>query len=100
MRRNRTTTPTLTGQLLFAEVDAGSITLDCVLARAGSGAAAIPVTLRAQWPARAKVGHITSLLQDWAGEEAEIDVTITDGPRGPQVEIACAATKVVLEPEG
>lgn len=98
MRRHRTTVQPLTGQLLFAELDARSIVLDCVLARPGAKGPALPVTLKAMWPARARVEEVTGLLQAWAEEEAEIAVRITDGARGSTVEIATSSARVVLVP--
>lgn len=100
MRRHRTSTPPFVGQLLFAEASADSIVLDCVLARATSKGPGAPVTLKAIWPQRAQAREVTSVLRQWADEEAEIEVTITDGPRGPAVEIASEATRVVLTPDG
>lgn len=99
MRRHRTTTPPFIGQLLFAEVDADSIVLDCVLARSATGTAAAPVTLKANWPRHTDPGEVTSVLREWADDEAEIEVMIVDGPRGLAVEITSASTKVILTPD-
>ena len=101
MRKNRTTTTPFVGQLLFAEVDAGSIVLDCVLARADSvGVAATPVTLRAAWPSRTSADEVTSVLKEWADQEAEISVEIAEGSHGPTVQIVFESTTVILSPEG
>lgn len=99
MRRNRTTTP-FVGQLLFAEINPGSIVLDCVLARTeAAGSAATPVTLKAAWPTNTDAAEVTAVLRQWADVEADIDVSILDGPRGPAVEITSSNTKVILTPE-
>lgn len=99
MRRNRTTTPAFIGQLLFAEVEADSIVLDCVLARTTVASPGAPVTLKANWPRHTNAREVTSVLRQWADEEAFIEVTIADGPRGPAVEITSDTTKVILTPD-
>src|ERR671932_51034 len=99
MRKHATTTP-MVGQLLFAEEGANSIVIDCVLTREGSGAAAVPVTLEARFPGRARAEAALDLLDEWASCSAEVELRIMEGPRGPEVEISSGNTRLVLEPEG
>src|SRR5919201_7080613 len=99
MRRHATTIP-LVGQLLFAEQGSGTITLDCVLTRAGSGAASVPVTLEVHFPGRNRAAVALDLLDEWATQNAMVEVHINDGPRGPEVEITSGSSRLVLEPEG
>ena len=99
MRKHLTTTP-LVGQLLFAEESDGAITVDCLLTREGSGAASVPVTLEARFPGRSRAAAALDLLSAWAERGAGVEVRITEGPRGPEVEITAGTTRLVLEPEG
>src|SRR5215475_1204951 len=94
-----TTTPPLVGQLLFAEESAGTITVDCILTREGSDAASVPVTLEARFPGKSRAAAALDLLEAWADQSADIEVRITEGPRGPEVEITAGNTRLVLEPE-
>src|SRR2546421_10253518 len=98
MRRHATTIP-LIGQLLFAEEGPDTITLDCVLTRAGSGSASVPVTLEVRFPGREQAGTALDMLDHWAARGADVEVRINEGPRGPEVEITSGATRLVLEPE-
>jgi hypothetical protein len=98
MRRHASTAP-LVGQLLFAEEGPGTITLDCVLTREGSGAASLPVTLEARFPGRAQAAAAHELLEEWARQGANVEVRINEGRRGPEVEIASGSSRLVLEPE-
>jgi len=98
MRKHVATTP-LVGQLLFAEQGDGTITVDCLLTRAGSGAASVPVTLEARFPGRSRAAAALDLLVSWAERVAEVEVRIAEGPRGPEVEITAGSTRLVLEPE-
>lgn len=98
MRRHATTVP-LVGQLLFAEEGDGTITIDCLLTREGSGAASVPVTLEARFPGRARAQAALDLLDAWASNAAEVAVRIAEGPRGAEVEITSGTARLVLEPE-
>ncbi len=98
MRKHLTTTP-LVGQLLFAEEGDGTITVDCLLTREGSGAASVPVTLEARFPGRSRAAAALDLLSAWAERGAGVEVRITEGERGPEVEITAGTTRLVLEPE-
>jgi hypothetical protein len=96
MRRNKTSFASLRGQLLFADMDEGMLTLDCILAK--DGGTGSPVTFEARLPRRSRTPELAiELLFEWAAEAAEIDVTIIDGKAGPQVEIASSTRRVVLE---
>ena len=98
MRRHKPRVASLTGQLLFADLSAGTLTLDCILARvAGTGS---PMTFEAKLPSIGTPGLAIDLLLQWAAEGAPIEVTILEGKTGPQVEIASAARRVVLESSG
>lgn len=98
MRKHASTTP-LVGQLLFAEEGPDTITLDCVLTRAGSGSASVPVTLEVRFPGRERAAAALDMLDHWAGRAAEVEVRIAEGPRGAEVEITSGTTRLVLEPE-
>ena len=98
MRRHATTIP-LVGQLLFAEEGDGTITIDCLLTREGSGAASVPVTLEARFPGRARAEAALDLLDEWATKAAAVAVRIAEGPRGAEVEITSGTSRLVLEPE-
>ena len=98
MRKSARTEP-LVGQLLFSEEGQGSVILDCVLAREGSGAAGLPVTLEARFPDLARAAAALELLDEWADTEAIVKVRVNEGPRGPEVEIASGSARLVLEPE-
>lgn len=99
MRRHETSVTPLLGQLLFADVEAGTLTLDCILAK--SGGTGSPMTFSAELPRRGHVPHLAiELLSQWAAEAAPIAVTITDGKAGPHVEIACSSHRVVLQSAG
>ena len=87
------------GQLLFADMQDGVLTLDCVLTREGSETGA-PVTLSVRFPRRTRTRELAiELLEQWADEGATIEVTISDRHARAQVEIASASGRVVLEPE-
>lgn len=96
MRRNKPSVATLRGQLLFADMESGTLTLDCILARNGGTGA--PVTFSAKLPAQ---GHppepAIELLFQWASEGEPVDVRISEGKAGPHVEIATSTRRVVLE---
>ena len=98
MAKHLTTGP-LVGQLLFAEEGDGTITIDCLLTRAGSDAASMPVTLEARFPGRSRARAALDLLDQWAAHTAEVHVRIFDGPNGAQVEITNGGVRLVLEPE-
>ena len=93
------TTGPLVGQLLFAEESAGKITIDCLLTRAGTAAASLPVTLEARFPGRSRARAALDMLDEWASQVAAVQVQIFDGPQGAQVEITCGTVRLVLEPE-
>lgn len=96
MRRHKTSVAALRGQLLFADLDAGTLTIDCVLAKAGTTGS--PVTFAAKLPRQGRTPQLAlDLLFRWASESAPIEVTISDGKTGPQVEIASSSRRVVLE---
>lgn len=99
MRKQRTTTIPLAGQILFAEESSGTITLDCLLTRAGSDAASIPVTLEARFSDRSLAAAAIDLLGDLAERASDVEVRIHDGARGPEVEIISGIGRLVLEPE-
>ncbi len=84
---------------MFTEERQGSVILDCVLAREGSGAAAVPVTLEARFPDLARAAAALELLDEWAAAEATVQVKVNEGPKGPEVEIASGTGRLVLEPE-
>ena len=98
MGKHLTTGP-LVGQLLFAEEGDGTITIDCLLTRAGSDAASMPVTLEARFPGRSRARAALDLLDEWASQVATVQVQVFDAPRGAQVEITCGTVRLVLEPE-
>ena len=96
MRRHKAPVATLRGQLLFADMESGTLTLDCILAR--NGWTGSPVTFSAKLPTRGNAPELAlDLLFRWAAEGAPVEVRITEGKAGPQVEIASAARRVVLE---
>ncbi|MDQ3981035.1 MAG: hypothetical protein M3314_16060 [Actinomycetota bacterium] len=98
MRKQARTAP-LVGQLLFSEEGQGAVILDCVLAREGSGAAAVPVTLEARFPDLARAAAALELLDEWAESDAIVEVRVNEGRRGPEVEISSGSNRLVLEPE-
>lgn len=98
MRRHRANVATLQGQLLFADMDSGTLTLDCILAR--NGGTGSPVTFSAKLPTESHAPQpAIELLFEWAAEGAPVDVRITTGKAGPNVEIASSTRRVVLESE-
>lgn len=97
MRRRRSSLRPLHGQLLFADLNAESITLDCVLGTSEATTSAIPVTLTARIPSRGDHEPAVDLLQRWAAEMMPIEVQISDGRAGPQVELSTTTGRVVLE---
>ncbi len=98
--RKHTTTAALVGQLLFSEEGPGTVILDCVLTREGSGEASKPVTLEARFPSRNRAAAALDMLEGWAREGADVSVRITEGKRGPEVEILSGSARLILEPEG
>ncbi|MCA1691744.1 MAG: hypothetical protein ABR540_04800 [Acidimicrobiales bacterium] len=99
MRKHTTTSTALVGQLLFAEERPGTVILDCVLTREGSGTASLPVTLEARFPGRTRAAAALDLLLEWAQEGADVAVRINEGRRGPEVEISSGSARLILEPE-
>ncbi len=98
MRRRRSSTRPLQGQLLFAELSADAITLDCLLATAECSTFAIPMTLTARIPEDSRDHQpAVGLLQRWAAEMMSIEVHISDGRVGPQVELSAPSGRVVLD---
>jgi hypothetical protein len=98
MRRRRSSVRPLRGQLLFADLSAGSITLDCMLGTQECATTAIPVTLTAKIPEQSRAYEpAVELLQRWAAEMTLIEMHISDGRSGPQVELATTTGRVVLE---
>lgn len=98
MGRRRSSVRPLQGQLLFANLDARSITIDCLLGTDERSTLAIPVTLTARVPEGSPAHEpAIDLLQRWAAEMMSIEVHISDGRVGPQVELATGTARVVLE---
>ena len=96
MRRHKAGVASLRGQLLFADMESGTLTLDCILARVGGTGS--PVTFSAKLPRRGNAPELAlDLLFQWAADGSPIDVRITDGKTGPQVEIASSTRRVLLE---
>ena len=89
----------LVGQLLFAEEGEGTITIDCLLTRAGTDNASMPVTLEARFPGRSRARAALELLDEWASQVAPVQVRIFDADTGAQVEITSGSVRLVLEPE-
>lgn len=98
MRRRHSSVRPLQGQLLFADLSADAITLDCLLGTAECSTFAVPVTLTARIPDDSRAHEpAVALLQRWAAETMPIEVYISDGRVGPQVELSTASGRVVLE---
>lgn len=97
MRRYDTGARALRGQLLFAALDGGTLTLDCVLALDGRETGS-PVTFCARLAdADAAVfGRAVQLLLHWAAEGAPIEVTFANGEAGGHVQITSSMKRVVL----
>lgn len=100
MRKHSTRSTPLVGQLLFAEEGRGTVILDCVLTREGSGTSSLPVTLEARFPGRDRAAAALDLLLKWAQDGADVAVRINEGKRGPEVEISSGSARLILEPEG
>src|SRR5947209_5826947 len=98
MRRRDTDTCSLEGQLLFAELEGETLTLDCLLARPGEGTAS-PVTFAATFTRRTRSPHLAvELLHRWADDATPIAVTMSEGREGAKVEIAAPSGRVLLQP--
>ena len=96
MRRHKTSVASLRGQLLFADMESGTLTLDCILAKTGGTGS--PVTFAAKLPSRGHAPELAiDLLFQWAAEGVPIEVRISEGKAGPEVEIASSTRRVVLE---
>jgi hypothetical protein len=96
MRRHKTSVASLRGQLLFADMESGTLTLDCLLAKAGGTGS--PVTFSARLPGLGHASELAiALLFQWAAEGTPIEVRITEGRTGPHVEIESSTRLVVLE---
>ena len=96
MNKHLTTGP-LVGQLLFAEEGEGTITIDCLLTRAGTDMASMPVTLEARFPGRSRARAALEMLDEWASQVASVQVQIFDGTKGALVEITCGTVQLVLD---
>jgi hypothetical protein len=94
-----TTTISLSGQLLFAEQGEGTVTIDCLLTRAGTDGPSLPVTLEARFPGRARARAALEVLDEWASRVATVEVVIHETAKGPSVEIVSGMARLVLEPE-
>lgn len=100
MRRQPKPLRSLNGQLLFAEFDSGTLTLDCVL-DATRGGPVGPVTIAAHFPQPVTTPiDALHLLRRWADEAAPVEITIADEHAGAHVEISAPSGRVVLEPAG
>lgn len=87
----------LKGQLLFADVVGDKLTLDFVLSEAGD--VGTPVTFLARMPGNARGwDRAIAVLRFLAAEGGPLQVTVTDGPGGPEVLIQAATQRIVLHP--
>ncbi|MDQ3896352.1 MAG: hypothetical protein M3326_03705 [Actinomycetota bacterium] len=95
--RRYDTSCALHGQLLFADLQGGTLTLDCFLTVDGRVSAS-PVTFSARFDERAaqSLDHAIRLLLRWADESAPIEVTLFEGSSGPQIQMTSASKRVVL----
>ena len=97
MRNNETSGCVLRGQLVFAEMRAGTLTLDCILTGDGRPSGS-PVTFSARF-ADSGPGYLDQGLQllfEWANDAAVIEVLVGEGRAGPRVQITSASKRVVL----
>lgn len=97
MPRETTGGRPLHGQLLFADVDRGTLTLDCILALDGRDTGS-PVTFSARLANAdgTAFGRAVGLLLQWADEGAPVEVTFANGAAGGHVQITSKTKRVVL----
>ena len=97
MHRNDISGCALRGQLVFAQMQADTLTLDCILAREGRDSGS-PMTFSARLPDNGprSLGTAFELLFQWADEAAPVEVLVCEGRGGPQVRITSASQRVVL----
>lgn len=98
VKRRPKSVRSLSGQLLFAELDSNTLTVDCVLDHTTPGTGG-PISITAHFP-HALTSPVTAvtLLQRWAEEAAPIEITISHERSGAHVQIAAPSGRVVLEP--
>lgn len=98
MKRRSKSARSLSGQLLFAELDSNTLFVDCVLDQTAPGTGG-PISIAACFPhfLTTPVAAVT-LLRRWAEEAAPIEITIFHQRSGSHVQIAAPSGRVVLEP--
>jgi hypothetical protein len=69
------------------------VTVDCVLR--GDDDVPVLVTLSFSVP-RAALGRVLTVLRRWEARDDTVDLLISDGRRGPQVEVQSGDRKLVL----
>ena len=97
MRRERERVKTLSGQLLFAEVETDVLILDCLLGKPDGLSASVPVTLKARVPKRAR-RDVIDVIESWADDGSAVEVSISDTAHGTEVEIWSCCQRIVLQP--
>lgn len=83
----------LRGQVVLLESNPEGVTVDCLLR--GSEGDAVLVTLSFSVTGAA-LPRVLDVLREWERRDAAIEVTIFDGPRGPQVAMSSANGRLVL----
>jgi hypothetical protein len=81
------------GHILVIEPHPDRVTVDCML-RADDDEPVL-LTLSFSVPANAR-GRVLDVLGAWEARDDTVDVMLTDGRRGPQVEIHSGGGKLVL----
>ena len=97
MRSSGTGDRALRGQLVFAEMRAGTLTLDCLLALEGRVSGS-PVTFSARFAdgGPTSLDRAVELLLEWAHEATPVEVLVSEGRASPQVRITSDSKRVVL----
>lgn len=93
MRRRNALVKRFSGHILLVDPRPGGVTVDCML-RADDEA---PVLLTLSFSVSAAArGRVLGVLGSWEARDDTVEVMITDGRRGPQVELQSGTGKLVL----
>lgn len=82
---------------MFAEVEADSLLLDCLLGKTETHPVSVPVTLRAKVPKRAR-RDVMQVLAHWEDDGSTVDVSVSDTAKGTEVVISSCCQRIVLQP--
>lgn len=83
----------LRGHILLVASEAGDVTVDCVLNEDDDGPVLVTFSFSV---AQGTLARVLEVLRGWEARNDSVDVLISDGRRGAQVEIRSGNGRLVL----